>query len=58
MYFVYSVMHSDGSSFCGDVVLDSYNIAYRDKDSILDQIFSAFYYEDLEFEEWFKKMHF
>ena len=38
----------------GDVVLDSFNILYRDEDSILDQIyekqlFSAFYHEDLKF---------
>ena len=37
-------------------------MAYRDGDSILDQnytkqICSAFYYEDLKFQEWFKKMH-
>ena len=37
-------------------------MAYRDEDSILDQIyakqiFSAFYYEDLRFQEGFKKMH-
>ena len=37
-------------------------MAYRDEDSILDQIcekqiFSAFYYEDLKFSEWLKKMH-
>ena len=35
-------------------VLDSFIMAYRDEDSILDQvyekqIFSAFYYEDLKF---------
>ena len=30
-------MQSDGNSFCGDVVLDSFDMAYRDKDSILDQ---------------------
>ena len=30
-------MQSDGDSFCEDVVLDSFNMAYRDEDSILDQ---------------------
>ena len=30
-------MQSDGNSFCGDVVLDSFNISYSDKDSVLDQ---------------------
>ena len=33
----YSVMQSDGSSFCGDVVLDGFNMSYRDEDSILEQ---------------------
>ena len=33
----YSVMQYDGNSFCGDVVLDSFNMAYSDKDSIKDQ---------------------
>ena len=30
-------MQSDGNSFSGDVVLDSFNMAYRDEDSSLDQ---------------------
>ena len=30
-------MQSDGKSFCGNVVLDSFNMSYRDEDSILDQ---------------------
>ena len=34
---IYSVMQSDGNRFCGDVVLDSFNMAYKDTDSILDQ---------------------
>ena len=47
-------MQSDGNSFCGDVVLDSFNMQYRDEDSILDQIhekpiFSNFLYADLKF---------
>ena len=33
----YSKMQSDGNSFYGDVVLKSFNKAFRDKDSILDQ---------------------
>ena len=50
----YSLMQSDGNSFCGDVVLDSFNKAYRDKDTILDQkyekrIFFYLYYEDFIF---------
>ena len=37
-------------------------MAYRDEDSILDQqyekqIFLAFYFENLKFKVWFKKMH-
>ena len=34
---VYSVMQSDGNSFGGDVVLDSFNMLYRDEDSMLEQ---------------------
>ena len=30
------MMISDGSSFSGDVLLDSVNMAYRNEDSILD----------------------
>ena len=29
-----SVMQSDGNSFCGDVVLDSFNKASREEDNI------------------------
>ena len=32
--FMYSVMQSDGNSFCGDVVLNSFNMVYSDEDSI------------------------
>ena len=32
----YSVMQSDGNSFSRDVVLDSFNISYREEGSILD----------------------
>ena len=32
-------MQSDGNSFCGDVVLDSFNKESRDEDNILDQIY-------------------
>ena len=31
-------MKSDVNSFCGEVVLDSFNMVYRDEDSILYQI--------------------
>ena len=34
----YSVLQSDGNSFCGDVVLDSFKMEYSDEDSILDKI--------------------
>ena len=44
-------VQSDGNNFCGDVVLDSFNLAYKDQDNILDkiyekQIFSVLYYKD------------
>ena len=44
-------MQSDGNSFCGNVGLDSVNMAYSDIDNILDeiinkQIISNFYYKD------------
>ena len=32
--FTYSVMQSDGNSFGGDVVLDSFNMVYSNEDSI------------------------
>ena len=43
-----------GTFFCGDVVLVSFNMAYRDENSILDQMYEEpfffdFYYEDLKF---------
>ena len=48
-------MQSNGNSFGGDVVLDSFNMAYKGDDSILylylmyeKQIFSGLYYEDYE----------
>ena len=34
----YSVMQSDGDTFCGDFVSDSFNKTSRDEDNILDQI--------------------
>ena len=45
-----------GTIFCGDVVLDSVNLAYRDEDNISDQlydkqIFSGFCHEDFKFLE-------
>ena len=54
-------MQPDGNSFCGDIVLDSLNMVYRDKDSILDQkyekqFFTELYYEDLKFFEWDKNI--
>ena len=30
-------MQTDGNSFIGDVVFDSFNMSHRDEDSILDQ---------------------
>ena len=47
----YSVMQSDRNSFCGDVILDIFNMVYSDEDSIEDQqyenrIFWDHHYED------------
>ena len=36
-------MRSDGNSFCGDVVLDSFNMSYRDEDSILVKKYESKY---------------
>ena len=49
----HSVMKSDGHSYYGDVVLDSFNMIHRDEDSILDQkhekqIFWNLYYKDFK----------
>ena len=42
----YSVMQSYRNSFCEDVVLNSFNMVYRDEDIILDQIYmkQSFWY--------------
>ena len=59
---MYSVMQSDGNSFCGDVVLDSFNVEYRNEDSILDQIWKTdilkFCYEDFKIYEWLNECTF
>ena len=54
IYILYSVMQSDGNSFRGDVVLGSFNMSYRDEDSILkqkyeNQISWDLYHEDFIF---------
>ena len=36
--------------------LDIFNVAFRDEDNILDQIFWNLYHEDFEFQEWLQKM--
>ena len=36
---VYSVMQSDGNSFCQDVMLENINLASRVKNRISDQIY-------------------
>ena len=33
----FNVMQSDGHSICGNVVMVSFNMTYRDEDSILDK---------------------
>ena len=40
-------MQSDGNKFGGDVVLDSFNMAFRYKDSILDLIYEKQVFLDL-----------
>ena len=44
-------MQSDGNSYCGDVVLDSFNMTYRDEDGILDQKYEKQIFWDLYHEE-------
>ena len=58
----YSVMQSDGNSSWGDVVLDSFDMAYRDEKSFIDQIYerqicSDFLYDDLIILWCYTKMH-
>ena len=43
MHILYSVMQSDGNSFDGDVVSDSFNKTLRDEDNILELIFQSKY---------------
>ena len=45
--FGYSVMQSDGISFCGDIVLDTFNKTSRDADNILYQIFKIKYVRNI-----------
>ena len=40
---LYSVMQSDGKSFGGDVVSNSFNKTFRDEDNNLDQIYKSKY---------------
>ena len=40
-------MQSDKNSFCGDVVMDSFNKASRDKENILDQIYKCKYVRNI-----------
>ena len=40
---LYSVMLSDGNSFCGDVVSVNFNKTFWDKYHILDQIYESKY---------------
>ena len=47
-------MQSDGNRFCGEVALDSFNMAYGHEDSGLDQKYEKQisrnrYYKDFEF---------
>ena len=47
MSTVVSVMQSDGNSFCGDVVWDSFYKASRDKENILDQKYQSKYVRNI-----------
>ena len=40
-FVLYSVIKSDGNSFCGDVVFDSFNKTSRDENNVLDQIYKS-----------------
>ena len=57
----YNVLQSDGNSFCGDVVLESFNEASRDEENIFAQIYvclcSDYYYDDFISLYHYKKMH-
>ena len=44
-------MQSDGKWFCWDVVLKNVNIAFRDEDSILEQIYEKLIFSDLNNED-------
>ena len=62
MYIVHSVTQLYAISFFWRCRLGHLNNVSRDEDNILDQIYikqicSDFYYEDLKFWEWVKKMH-
>ena len=45
-YIFYSVMQTDGNSFCSDVVLECDNMASRDEDNTFDQIYEKQKYSD------------
>ena len=42
---MYSVIQSYGNSFCGDVVLDSFNKVSRDKENILGKYCSEYFHD-------------
>ena len=44
-------MQSDGNSFCGDVVLDSFNMVNSDEDSIWDKKYEKHFFYDLSYED-------
>ena len=52
---LYSVMQSDGNSFCGNVVLNGVCMAYRNEDSMLDKIRRSKYFRVIEENAYFKK---
>ena len=47
-------MQSDGNSFCGDIVFDIFNMAYRDKYNILDQKYDKCKYANIVLDLYYK----
>ena len=58
--YQYSVIQSDGSSFCGDVVLDSFSTVYSDEDnfktkSVKNESFGIFIMKILNMKSYYRK---
>ena len=62
LQYVYSVMQSDGNSFGGDVVSNSFNKTFRAEDNNLDQIkqkqiCSDYFRDEFNSLQYYTKMH-